>query len=101
VVKKNDGGDDVWSFSLFHIFGFLSNLTFDVKPFMTAFGRRPSVFRSPKIKGQKPMSKILFCLTNRNIPLSGIMHTPHITGKGASTDGFYGYFGATIALILR
>gem|GEM_PF-1856931 len=47
------------------------------------------------------MSKILFCLTNRNIPLSGIMHTPHITGKGASTDGFYGYFGATIALILR
>jgi len=47
------------------------------------------------------MSKILFCLTNRNIPLSGIMDGPYISGKKAAIDGIYGYFGLTIALILQ
>ena len=46
------------------------------------------------------MSKILFCHTNRNILLSGIMDGPYITGKGAAIDEIYGYFGPTIALIL-
>jgi hypothetical protein len=29
------------------------------------------------------------------------MDTSYITGKGATIDGIYGYFGPTIALILH